>query len=236
MRIKDIFEQLSYGEFRKYGIGNDDGSGIQPSDYPRLMPFIKLGLTTLHKKFLLRSNTVLVQQYGVVSRYHLTNKHRQSDSTSTEKYKYISDTVNEPFEESSLLKIESVSAENGDTYPLNDNGAAYSLFTPEYNIIETPYPRDENMMCVMYRADHAPLESAGEGVPDQEVSISNAYMDLLLMQIAGRYLMSSGNAEKEATGANILNRFEIGVQDLKANGLNQSEVHTNMKLELRGFV
>ena len=236
MLVKDIFEQLSYGEFRKYGIGNDDGSGIQPADYPRIMPFVKLGLTALHKKFLLRSETVMVQQYGVISKYRLDNKHRQSDTASLEKYKYIIDTVYEQFEESALLRIEEVKAENGDSYPLNDNGAAYSLFTPEYNVVEIPYPRDENAMCVVYRADHAPLASTGEGVPNQTVLLSQAYLDLLLTHIAGRYLMSAGSQEKEATGSNLLNRFEAGVMDLKANGLNQAEVNTNMKLELRGFV
>tara|TARA_Y100001963_G_scaffold159733_1_gene264892 strand:- start:2456 stop:3163 length:708 start_codon:yes stop_codon:yes gene_type:complete len=234
MLVKDLFEQLSYGEFRKYGVGNDDGEGIQPADYPRVMPFVKLALTALHKKFLLRSSSVMVQQYGYISRYSLTNEHRQTDSTPGPT-KYIMDTSYEPFEGSSLLKIEQIFSEVGDEYPLNDNGAGYSLFTPEYNVVEIAYPRNENAMNVIYRADHLPLKSAGEDVPDQTINVSPAYMELLLMHIAGRYLMSSGSVEKESTGANLLSRFEAGVIDLKSNGLNQAEVHTNMKLELRGW-
>lgn len=235
MLLSQLFEQLAFGEFRKFGIGNDDQGGILPADYRRIIPFVNLALTELHKRFLLISKTVIVQQYGHISRYRLLNQYRQSDTASTEKYKYICDTAFEPFDENGFLHTESICAEDGSNYPLNDNKKPYSLFTPEYNIIEVPYPLNENAMVITYRADHPALEHEGMNVLSQRINLPNTFTEALLMYAAGRYLMTSGSQEKEMLGTALMQKFEISVNNVKSNGLDPREEWTNTKLEMRGW-
>lgn len=241
MYLGEIFEQIAYGEFRKFGIGNDDQQGLQPADYKRVIPFINLALTELHKRFLLRSKTVWIQQHAHLSRYSLLNKYRQSDTSSTEPYKYIMDSVYEPFEERDLFKIEQINAEDGTEYILNEHGQHYSLFTPDYNTVEIPYPLDTNAMLVTYRADHTKLQhmigdsSDKEIIEAQLVNISTGLLESLLLYAAGRYFMSAGKPEKEALGMQYLNRFEQSVITVKSNGINPTENFNNSKLENRGW-
>lgn len=236
MLLSEIFTQLAYGEFRKFGIGNDDQAGILPADYPRVVPFIQLALTELHKRFQLSTQTVLVQQFGHISRYRLTEEFAQTNTNSTQPYRYICDTKFEPFVESMLLKIETVYDEKGKPYPMNDATRPLSVYTPEYNVVEVPFNHPENALTISYRADHPKLDCEGEHVPNQTVNISPANLEPLLLYAAGRYLMSAGTPEKESLGINLLARFENSILQIKTQGLEQVDEFDNHKLDIRGFV
>ena len=235
MLLSEIFTQLAYGEFRKFGIGNDDQGGILPADYPRVIPFIQLALTELHKRFQLSTQTVLIQQYGHISRYRLTEEYAQSNTTSLQPYKYIIDTEFEPFKDTMLLKVEIVYDEEGKPYPMNDPTKPLSVYTPEYNVVEIPFNHPDNAITVAYRADHPKLQVTGDNVLNQNVKISPAYLEALLLYAAGRYLMSAGSQEKEALGMGLMAKFEASVQTIKIQGLEIVDEFDNNKLELRGF-
>ena len=64
MTLDDIYNQLGHGELRELFVGGksiDEPSwGITAENYPILFPSVQLGLTELHKRFLLRAEEVIV--------------------------------------------------------------------------------------------------------------------------------------------------------------------------------
>jgi len=186
MILADIFEQLSHGEFRSTALGGSQASGIMEKDYPKVIPFINLGLTELYKRFPIKSKTVLIDQLEQVSTYYLHPDYAQTNTSST-KTKYIRDSSFDPFVSADdVLKIEAVYDEKGVEYYLNDPKQVHSVFTPSSNSIQIPFNESGNTMEVKYRANHPTLTAEGESVLEQEVELPMGYMEALLNYIAGR--------------------------------------------------
>ena len=237
MNLGELFEQLSHGELRQMALGGSEASGIKPDDYPKVIPHINWALTQLHKKFDIRIKRLSIKQYEHISTYELNPKYSQTNTSSTEKWKYIKDSIYQPFDNADEpLKIISVYKEDGSEYILNDETNAFSLFTPTDLSIQIPYNRKENMMTVHYRAGHPKLSADGENVLGQEVNVSASYLDPLLLAIAGRYLTTSGNAESEAAGNNFLTRFELSCREIRDLGLTKHTHNRNQKAVINGWV
>ena len=237
MKLREIFTQLSQGEFRQKSLGGAEESGILEVNYPKVVPHIWLGLTEIYKRFPLKTKQVTIQQYGHISNYFLDTRYAETNTTSLEPYKYIKDTQFQPFDDNDdVLKIERVFDENGTPYPMNDDKEVLSIFTPSYNQIQVPFNDADNAMTVQYRANHPKIPFEGEGVLDQEILISPTYLQPLLLFIAGRYYSTSGNAESQAAGDKFNARFELSCADIERLNLGIEDHTSNEKLEDRGFV
>ncbi|UCE97985.1 MAG: hypothetical protein JSV74_01270, partial [Dehalococcoidia bacterium] len=236
MKLRDLLEQLEQGEFRLYALGGANQSGFEEHDYPKIIPHINLALTELHKRFLMKSNTVPVQLYSQIARYHMHSDYARSNTASTKTPKYIVDTEFDPFNEWFFLKTERVFSEQGEEYPLNDDSETYSVYTPADNIVQVPFADDSNAISVEYRANHPKLVSTGEYILDQTVDISPTYLESLLLYISARYLSTQGTPELVQEGNNALQKFELSIRNIQNLGLDVREHTTHTKLEERGWV
>lgn len=236
MKLKELLSHLEQGELRQMALGGSDTSGFLERDLHKIVPHINLGLTAVHKRFLLRTKTVFVQQYDEISIYELNSKFAETNTASSEPVKYIKDSVFDPFITDMVLKIEGVFDEDGRKYWLNNANEPMSLFTPSDRSIQVPFPDSENVMSVMYRADHPRIQVDVDDPLEQEIDISSTYLESLLLYIGSRYLKTQGTPEAAVAGANTTVEYEGSVRQVKQDGLDISEDTTNFKLDDNGWI
>lgn len=247
MFLTELFDQLTYGELSQFEFTGSDEEGITVDDYKRIVPHINMALTELHKRFLIREEEVTIRCYDHIETYILDSKYAASNYESLEPYKYIHDSVFEPFVDN-VLKIEKVFNEDGQELHLNETDPyiiqtetlqtskkAWSINTPNFNTIQIPYPMVENQILVEYRANHEKILVKGLNPDTQEIKIPSHMLEALLLYIAGRAYSSLGG-ESAQEGMAYMARFEASCKNIETLNLVNKENATNQKLEVNGWV
>lgn len=219
--LMDIFKDLTYGELSQLHIGglvpSEFESSPDPTNYDKILSHINIGMTELYKRFFLLSREIYIQQYEEIEVYQLQSKYNQT-SASLEPIKYILDTPENPFLDD-VLKIEQVYDEVGNLLPLNDISEELSVYTPSYRSIQVPYPKNENVMAVQYRADHPRLVWDVDMNPAEiEIDIPGSLYEALLLYVAYRAQSSMGG-EGAADGMGYFQKFEASCENVNKLGL-----------------
>lgn len=163
MYLSKLFKQLATGELSQVAI-SENGS-IQEDSYDAIITHLNIGLTKLYTRFPLLEKEVVIQQFEHITQYRLSSKYAVSNEDSTEVYKYIIDSTDNPFMDD-VLRVEQVFDEEGNYIKLNDeytDGRVF--FTPAYDLLQIPMPEENNAVFVTYRADHPEVV-----LEDQEVT------------------------------------------------------------------
>lgn len=157
MLLREIFDALTYGELSQLNIGGTDAGFIDDANYDRMLTHMNLGLTALHKRFVIKLNQIELIFLPGVTRYHLHSQHRYSDeevavgdfridigdgtllldNQPVPDAEYIRDQPYARFQDD-LLKIERVKIPEGLELPLNDHGQRFSVFTPKDTVLHVP--------------------------------------------------------------------------------------------------
>ena len=217
MKLLEVFEHLSYGEFAQLSVGNPDGEGefgVTPETRHRLVSHINLGLTELHKRFLLREGRT---QLFVVP--GLRDYTMQADD---------------------IHKIERVYAE-GEELALNDLGNPDSLHTTGFRTLNIPMGVVVPVLDVVYRADH-PTLSARDAAQDParvDVDLPRTHLEALLYFVASRILNpmgASGGRSEFHEGNNYAAKFEQACRVLESGGYQISQEAEKTKFQRNGWV
>jgi len=246
MKLSDLFDQLAYGELSQLSMGGREGSGIIQSDYHLIVPHINLGLTEIYKQFPLKQEEVFVQQFDHIQIYYLDSKYAQTNKPEVgvtvvggatdliDKY-YIMDSVYEPFKDN-VLQIERVFNEDGQEYFFNDKNEPYSVLTPSYNSIQIPYPMNENVMNVIYRAAHPKIELKGLNPDTEEIQLPLSHLEALLMYVAARVHSVQPSLEGQNDGNAYYAKFQASIQQLHQLALVNKDATTYDRLHENGWV
>jgi len=246
MLLSELFDQLTYGELSQLEYSGADNQGLLIEDHKRIIPHINLALTELYKRFPLRKEEVIIHCQDHIQTYYLTYKYAATNKQSDVKYKYIHDSIFQPFNDN-VLKIERVFNEDGQELHLNETDPyiiqtetlqqsrkAWSVNTPTYNSIQIPYPMETNSLLVEYRADHEKIPKDNLYPDEIEIDIPSALLEALLQYIASRaYTSLGGDSAQE--GNNFMTKFEASVIKVEQLGLVNSDNTTNQKLEVNGW-
>lgn len=240
MLLSDIFLQLTHGELAGLAIGGAEGAGVLPTDRPAIISHINLGLTELHKRFDLRREEVIVQQYDHITKYYLEKKyavHGSGDQVSINPPTlYIKDSVENPFQEN-VLRIEQVINENGEELYKNDDNSYWTVWCPEFNCVQVPYADSANSMCIKYRASHEHIEPSPNTIPEQvDVKVSGGHLQALLYFVAARVHATKPTMDGVTNSAEYSAKFEASCLKAKELNLEQKDTPSNQKLYARGFV
>ena len=239
MNLQDVFTALTYGELKSLSLGNfcpeDYESAPDPQQYAQIMSHITLGLTELHKRFWLRTEELYIQQYAHIQNYNLTWPYAATNTDSSETYKYILDTAENPFTDN-VLKVEECYNEIGEPIPLNNAKDDESLFTPTFRSIQVPNPVSANVLAVQYRADHPKLVyERGMDPADVDIGLPRGLLEALLYYVGMRNF-SGINMDDNHEGNNYLKKFDASCKQYKLEGLNiQPEVDNN-NFDARGWI
>jgi len=151
MLLSEIFDQLAYGEFSQLQLGGANSGTIDIDSYPRLITLINNGALALHTLFPLKYDRAIIDLYEHITRYQLHYDYALSNVASNQAYKYINDLGGNNFVNNIIL-ITDVKNEEGVSLSLNTPQDINSLYTPEPNVVQVPYPIEGNSIEVIYRA------------------------------------------------------------------------------------
>jgi hypothetical protein len=235
--LRDIFQDLSYGELQGTALGNliaaDNESEPDPKSYKQLTSHVNAALRKLYTRFMLSAKELYIDQNEAIETYYLLDKYA-AQSGSAEPVKYISDSVANPFDQTELLKIEQCFDEEGGLLKLNDFSDELSLFTPAYNAIQMPWPNEFNTVAVQYRANHPRIiYTTGDDIALVEVAVPEVLYEALMLYIAYRGLprMDDG-AQKQQ----MLQAYEMSCQQVEKAGLHPQAEPGDWRFDAKGWV
>jgi hypothetical protein len=228
MKLKEIFDQLTYGELSQISIGGGAAGTVRAEDYPKLVAHVNLGLTALYKRFnLKRGQFKLVLQPGVTM-YALNRKFAVTNTRSREAVKFINDT-GMPFRDD-LLKVESVLSDTGYEFGVNNPVDPLSMNTPSQRMLVVPadvvaradWLADEmktSSLTVFFRANHPKLEAEDVEPEDLEIDLPETHLEALLLFIASRVHTPIGIGGEDNTGNTYFQKYELACQELENKNL-----------------
>jgi hypothetical protein len=245
MKLKEIFDQLTYGELSQISIGGGVAGQIRVEDYPKMVAHVNLGLMALYKRFNLKQKQFTIDLQQGLTTYQLYSQYCQSNVRSRAPLKYINDTAN-PFKDD-LLKVEHVFAESGFEFSVNNPVDIYSMNTPTQRTLEVPadivakkdYLLDElktSTLDVVFRAGHPKLSMEDVEPEEIEIELPETHVEALLLYVAARVHTPAGIGESESTGNNYYQKYEIACQQLEDQNLQIDKGAQYNRLEKAGWV
>jgi hypothetical protein len=236
MLVSELLDHLTFGELAHVSIGGAARGEITPADYERFVAQINLGLTTLHTRFRLRDEEVLIQKQLGISDYKLHSDFAVSNEASGEPVKYILDTVDAPFQDN-VIKVEEAYDEDGIEIRINDTNDLFSIYTPRFDMVQMPFVNDEEVVSVIYRARHEKLvATAATDLSTLTINLHPSFHQALLFFVAGRILMTMGTDQGGNEGDAFFGKYEGECQRLVTYNVLAEANTTNQRLELNGWV
>jgi hypothetical protein len=250
MKLKEIFDQLTYGELSQMELGgmNNDSPGIEPSRYPMIVNHINLGLNALYQRFPLKESIVKVELMPGIYTYNLRSSFSENSLVSFEDNFYIKDTEDSPFQDD-LIKVERVYTDTGMELGLNDENDSLAIITPSLQSIRVPeaivnqsqdLPREliTKSLKVVYRASHPMLRATDTINPSSiEVELPYSHLEALLYFVASRLHNPIGMTNEFHAGNSYAAKYEMVCQRLEAQNIRADQFsQSSSRLERGGWV
>lgn len=233
MILSELFNRLSIGELSNLAISNDGSGEIVEDKKPKIILYANRALSRLYSKFVLKEGRLILQQSVIRDLYPLrVENSRTYQEANDEGPGFILDYEASPFR-GDVLKILSAANEEGEHYHLNKDGHVGSLFTPEPDVLQVPFPTGGQAIGITYQAKH--VELAGDET--QEVELPSVLEPALAAYIASEVYANMNRPEHQALGVRHLSRFEEICAETETNGIvGESMTSGFSKFNLRGFV
>lgn len=258
--LSEIFEILQGAEFNSLSIVENEGgeAHVDTKEYNRLIKLVNAGLAELHKRFNLKSGSVMIQTTEGVPKYVLDSKYAKSTNPDG----YILDSVEDPFTDD-ILEITRITSLEGRELILNNrsrlsqhragttvpvNELCESLFTLDYRTVRVPVYLRDSQLLVMYKSSGTKIkdivDNSGDIIKQPEevvIELPAAYINALTYYVASRVYNSKG-AETIGRGIfhegnNYRSSYEAEINTLLAAGLEVDVmVEDNVGFYKRGFV
>ena len=230
MLLSELFNYVVTLDSSSLDLDTNGDGVVKAAHYPKVINAINLGLTHLYMEFPIRERSVIVQLYDHITNYTLSSQYADTNTSSNEVYKYIEDSAAYPFEDDVSI-ILSVTNEIGTALPINDSAEIDSIYTPYYNVIQHPYPNDDNAISVIYKAKHQEIPinaTAATYVVDLPMQV----LPILLLYVNHKLLAAINKEESMAK----LNEYIGALNNAKTLGLFTRDAIQNDKLWVSGWV
>ena len=248
MKLKEVFDQLTYGELSQLSIGGGEVGAIAPENYDRVVAHINLGLMALYKRFQLKENSVTLALQSNRTVYPLQSKFAVSSRTSRETVRFITDSVAAPFKDD-VLKIKRVIGASGVEFPLNDLADPYTLLTSTSTALTVPQSivtpsieLDDTLktttLKVFYQASH-PVVATDDGDLDldlYEIELPYTHLEPLLLFVASRVHTPTGMTNETNMGNTYYQRYELACQELEVKNLTVDQGSQEDRATRNGWV
>lgn len=236
MKFETFLFNLSMGVLNNtmYSRAWKDGVGIEA-----LVPLIEEGLTRLYSRFILREKHVIIEMRVGTTFYHFKRMFSVTGADPIQvPYPYIMDLPNEPFVED-VIKVLRVYDTQDVLRPLNDPNQINSVFTPQPDILQNPYPRELEALMVSYQAGPEPLYTLnGDGNVElvDEFYLPPVLVPALANYVAYMVYSRINTAESSAKAASHLQIYEMICKDAEMFDLvNNSKSSTNLRFGQNGW-
>jgi hypothetical protein len=237
--LANLFQMLSYGELSNLSMSNDgtkDASGsITAAAQPRIVLYANEGLRRLYAKFILLEQDVILQMQTSMTYYNLTSPYAATyiptGPADNQPVRYLLDSPGKPFL-ADIIKILAVFDYQGRKLALNDDGDNHSVFTPQANRLQIPYPIDQQMIDVVYQARHPKLD----GTLSAQINLPEILFSALTAYIAYKVFSHMNTADSTTKAQEHLIVYEQICADCVENDLVNASISTsNERFHARGW-
>jgi len=233
MLLTDVFEELHFGELSQLRMGDQSSAAIAPTYYPRIIRFINLALLDLYKLFPIREKEVQIQMYGHITSYKLIYDYAESNTASTQPYKYIKD-LNHPFQDDVLQVIEAYN-ELGEPLVVNDINNDFSIYTPEEKVVQIPFPVQGSVVSCVYRTYPPKIDPKIADPTGVIVDLPEQLLTALLAYVGYRAEIGVPQG-KQNTGLGHFKRYRAITNEIKELGTINTTANSNEGLLRNGWV
>lgn len=245
MKLQEVFESLALGELSDSSYVEMNGYELSKNQLPKIINALNQGLTLIHTQLPLRHNQVILKVTEGIGTYYLDKRYAESNKDSSSVGRYILDTPDNPFKED-VLNILGVFSLEGHQYPLNDQYAIGSLFTPDYNSIAIPMVMWMNhnppynvvdKLVVLYQANHEKIP-LNEPLNSQfEIKLNPIYLNILYAYVAHLVYLHIGSDQAVNQSNQYFTKFNTLIQTAKEQGIGViTQTGINIKPILRGYL
>lgn len=220
MKLIELFNHLTQGEFSQLNIGGASTGEIKESNYEAVISHINLALSSLYVRFPLKFRTLTLDLQAGQVEYYLTTAFAVTNTKSKEAVKYILDTASNKFTDD-ILKIETIKTDADYEVKVNDPAYLYSLFTPTPTTLVVPElmatPSADSpdwawtdTLSIYYRAAHPFIATtlAGFDPETYEVELPRQYVQALLYNVASRANNPFGASQNYHAGDSYFAKYE----------------------------
>ena len=216
MKLQEIFDHLSYGEFSQLSIGGQPVGEVNETNQNRIVSYVQLALTALYKRFNLKERRIT--------------------------FPISADSTTYALNVTDLLKIERVLTDDGYELGLNNEADIYAVSTPTmYSVLvpqvvldqgaDLPEELKTTELTVVYRANHPKLLTKyGVLFPvadAKDIELPESHLQALLYHVANRVQSPLGTQQEGAVSLQYMARYEQECQQLETSGMqiNQGTQH-----------
>ena len=245
MKLTELFTSLALGELANSSYVELNQLELNKNQLHRVINAINQGLTLIHTHLPLRHNQIVIQIHDNIGTYYLDSRYAQSNTNSTAAIKFIMDTALNPFKDD-ILNILGVFNLEGQQYPLNDQYAIGSLFTPDYNSLMIPLAMWKNhkvpynivdKLVIVYQADHPKIPLNEPLSSQMEIHLSPIYQSMLQAYVAHLLYMHIGSEQSINQSNQYFAKFNSLIQTAKEQGIGViTQTGVNIKPILREFI
>jgi len=230
MLLKELIDYLQAGELSQIFTGVD--IPLRPELVKKLVLNINLGIVEIFRVLPLRKEEIIIQQYSHISNYILNSTYAFSNTASVVPYKYIMDSVSNPFTDN-ILKIINVYSEIGEELPINDSFNINSVFITNNTSITIPYPNDTKALSLVYLGYPALIPISEDIDLNTFIDIPYCIVGALEYFIASKLI----GAISVNTGeyVNYSNKFLSTLKELELSDIVTKDNDSNLKLENMGW-
>lgn len=239
MTLLPLIKRLGYGILHNTSYAKIEDVG-DPEQILPLVTLIDEGLTRLYSRFVLRERHLILEMQVGVTFYHFNKLYTvQNGDTIRVPYPYIMDLPNDPFDED-LVKVLSVYDSTGLERPLGDENNMKSVFMVQYDVLHNPYPKDLEVLTVVYQAKHKPLmvfdPVDGTVEFEDEIILPPVLEPALDNYVAYMVHMRIGTAESITKAQGYMAVYNQICEDVEKNDLvNSSRSITNARFDQNGW-
>lgn len=234
--LNDLFRDLALGELSNLSMVENDT--IIPQKRPKIVSYTNEGLLALHSTFVLKEKDMLIEMREGVTNYHLLKRYAWSqynEDNPPDRWNmpYIMDMVSDPFQED-VIKILAVYNSFNQKMPLNDHENARSVFNPQGNLLQVPFPIPGQALAIEYQAKHTPMDHCR---CDEDIVLPDVLWRALKAYIAGKVCSHMNTQEMTAKGQEHMIIYDTICQEVVEKDLvNTSSSTTNSRFQKRGWI
>lgn len=222
MRLQEIFDQLSAGEFSQISIAGQLPGVINEANRERVVGHINLALTAIYTRFRLKERSLEIPLQANQETYQLNAE--------------------------DILKVDELWSDSGEEIPINKPGNPYSCITRSLTTLwvpagllvpdsSTPEGMKTSSIKAVYRANH-PRIVIRFGILNpatKVIELPHSHLTALLYYVASRVNNPIGMTNEFHAGNSWYAKYEAECQRLEAEGIEIEADTTNSRLRRAGF-
>jgi hypothetical protein len=234
--LKEIFDNLAYGEFANLALGNSPLGTLTEDKYPKIVSAMNLGLVEIYKRFILKRKKCLLMQQTGVTTYYLRSDYVGDYLETVDDGSYEESAFNDD-----LIKVLEVEDAAGEDIPLNnprypDTG----VFTQAFDTITMQPASPLKTLTLTYQAEYPKIVITDDFDPTEiRLFFPNFILEALLAYIAARVFKgkTSKSAEGETNLSTTFNyQFENACKKITELGLAEEAEELATNFTNKGFI